>query len=136
MFEEKLGLNKLETYKKFASKIETNKKKLTNLLKKIKAESKTIVGYGAPAKGNTLLNYFKIGPEILDYIVDDSEYKQGLYTPGTHIIVAPFSKIAETKPDYILILAWNFAQPLMDKLADFKKGGGSFIIPVPDAHIV
>ncbi|OGE30461.1 hypothetical protein A3C59_00565 [Candidatus Daviesbacteria bacterium RIFCSPHIGHO2_02_FULL_36_13] len=132
----KLGLNKIQTYKKFAKKIEDNKKRLTNLLKQIKAQGKVIVGYGAPAKGNTLLNYFKIGPEILDYIVDDSEYKQGLYTPGTHIIVAPFSKIAETKPDYILILAWNFAQPLMDKLADFKKGGGSFIIPVPDAHIV
>lgn len=132
----KLGLNKIQTYKKFAKKIEDNKKKLTNLLKKIKTQKKNIIGYGAPAKGNTLLNYFKIGPKILDYIVDDSQYKQGLYTPGTHILVQPFSKIDETKPDYILILAWNFAQPLMKKLSDFKKNGGRFIIPVPEATIV
>jgi len=134
--EKKLGLDNIKTYLRFAKKIENNKKKLTKLLKKLKSEGKTIVGYGAPAKGNTLLNYFKIGPDILDYIVDDSKYKQGLYTPGTHIPVVPFGMIAQTKPNYIFILAWNFAQPLMNKLADFKKSGGHFIIPVPEATIV
>lgn len=134
--ERKQGLDDINTYLKFAKKIEDNKDRLTNLLKKIKTQGKTIVGYGAPAKGNTLLNYFKIGSKILDYIIDDSEYKQGLYTPGTHILVAPFEKIAETKPDYVFILAWNFANPLMNKLLDFKRGGGHFIIPVPKAKII
>lgn len=131
----KLGLNKMETYVKFAEKIEENKKKLIKILRQLKSNGKSIVGYGAPAKGNTLLNYFKIGPEILDYIVDDSIYKQGLYTPGTHILVAPSSKISETKPDYILILAWNFADSIMKKLSDCKKNNGRFIIPVPQAII-
>lgn len=134
--EENLGLNKIKTYLKFSKKIKENKKHLIVLLKKLKSQNKTIIGYGAPAKGNTLLNYYKIGPEILDYIVDDSEYKQGLYTPGTHIPIYPFSKIKETNPDYIFILAWNFANPLMSKLSDFDKRGGHFIIPVPKARII
>lgn len=132
----KLGLSKINTYLKFAKKIEENKEKLIKLLKKLKSQGKTIVGYGAPAKGNTLLNFYKIGPKILDYIVDDSNYKQGLYTPGTHIPVVHFEKIAATKPDYIFILAWNFANPLMNKLLAFKKSGGRFIIPVPEAKII
>lgn len=134
--ERKMGLDNVETYTKFAKKIEENKIGLNEILSKLKSEGKTIIGYGAPAKGNTLLNHFNIGPEILDYIVDDSVYKQGLYTPGTHIIVEPSSKIALTSPDYILILAWNFAQPIMDKLSGFKKNGGQFIIPVPKPTIV
>lgn len=134
--ERKLGLDNISTYLKFAKKIEVNKKKLIKLLKKLKSQNKTLVGYGAPAKGNTLLNFYKIGPKILDYIVDDSKYKQGLYTPGTHIPIASFSKFAKTKPDYIFILAWNFANPLMNKLSDFKKDGGHFIIPVPEAKII
>ena len=134
--EKKLKLDDIKTYNKFASKIEKNKRKLIKILTDLRKKNKTIAGYGAPAKGNTLLNYYKIGPNILDYIVDDSEYKQGLYTPGTHIPVVPFSKIAETRPDYIFILAWNFATPLINKLSDYKKGGGHFIIPVPEATIV
>lgn len=132
----RLGLNKITTYVKFAKTIEENKEKLIMLLKKLKSQNKTMIGYGAPAKGNTLLNYYKIGPEILDYIVDDSEYKQGLYTPGTHIPIFPFKKIKETNPNYIFILAWNFAEPLMKKLSDFEKSGGRFIIPVPEAKII
>lgn len=134
--ERKLGLDNINTYLKFAKKIEINKKKLIKLLKKLKSQNKTLVGYGAPAKGNTLLNFYKIGPQILDYIVDDSKYKQGLFTPGTHIQVVPFQEIANTKPAYIFILAWNFANPLMNKLSDFKKAGGHFIIPVPQAKII
>ncbi len=131
-----MGLGKINTYLKFAKKIEENKINLTMLLKKFKSQGKTIVGYGAPAKGNTLLNYYNIGIDVLDYIVDDSKYKQGLYTPGTHIPVSPSSKIKETNPDYIFLLAWNFADSIMDKLSDFKKGGGRFIIPVPKAEII
>lgn len=134
--EKKLGLDDINTYLKFAKRIEENRKKLIKLLKQLKSAGKTIVGYGAPAKGNTLLNYFQIGPKILDYIVDDSEYKQGLYTPGTHIPVVPFDKIAQSKPNYILLLAWNFAEPLMKKLSNFEKSDGRFIIPVPEAKII
>ncbi len=132
----RLGLDKVETYIKFAKKIEENKKRLIKILKLLKSEGKSIIGYGAPAKGNTLLNYFKIGSETLDYIVDDSVYKQGLYTPGTHILVASSNRISETKPDYILILAWNFAESIMKKLSDYKKNNGHFVIPVPQAKII
>lgn len=134
--EENLGLKTLSTYKKFAQKIEKNKKDLNKILKKLKSKNKMIVGYGAPAKGNTLLNYFKIGKETLDYIVDDSAYKQDLYTPGTHILVVPKERIFKDKPDYILILAWNFADSIMKKLKDYQKNGGSFIVPVPKPSIV
>lgn len=134
--EKNLNLDKLSTYIRFAKKIKENKKRLKALLSKLKSEQKKIVGYGAPAKGNTLLNYFKIGPEILDYIVDDSEYKQGLYTPGTHILIVPPNRIIEDHPDYILILAWNFANPIMKKLPWVKEYGGKFIIPVPAPKII
>lgn len=130
-------LNKEKTYLDFADKIKENKEKLLKLLKDIKAQGKKIVGYGAPAKGNTLLNYFGIDSKILDYIVDDSPLKQGLYTPGTHIPVVSSEKLSkEPKPDYIFILAWNFAQPIMKKLSIFSGRGGKFIIPVPVPSIV
>lgn len=134
--EKRLGLANAQTYKKFAKKIDQNKEDLNALLKKLKSRGKTIIGYGAPAKGNTLLNYFDIGPEILDYIADDSSYKQGLFTPGMHIPVISSERIIQNKPDYILILAWNFAESIMKKLSDYKKNGGKFIIPVPNPVIV
>lgn len=134
--EETLGLRKVITYTKFAKQIDKNKKNLRDILKKLKSEKKVIVGYGAPAKGNTMLNFFKIGTNTLNYIVDDSSYKQGLYTPGMHIPVVSSERIIQDKPDYILILAWNFAESIMKKLIWYKKSGGKFIIPVPNPVIV
>lgn len=134
--EQSLGLRKLSTFKKFAKKIEKNKIELNKILKKIKSEGKSIVGYGAPAKGNTLLNYFKIGKETLNYIVDDSKYKQGLYTPGMHIGVVSPGQIFKDKPDYVLILAWNFAESIIKKLSEYQGNGGKFIVPVPRPKIV
>lgn len=134
--EEKRGLYSIKTYLGFSDKVRENKARLTRILGRLKAQGKTIVGYGAPAKGNTLLNYFGIGKDILDYIVDDSPLKQGLYTPGTHIPVVPFETLKRTKPDYILILAWNFAGPIMEKLSGFGKGGGGFILPAPKPAII
>lgn len=134
--EKRLGLANALTYKKFSEKIEHNKYDLNKLLTRLKSKSKKIIGYGAPAKGNTLLNYFNIGPQILDYIVEDSEYKQNLFTPGKHIPVVSPKEISKTNPDFILILAWNFAKPIMKKLDQFKKTGGKFIIPVPFPKIV
>lgn len=134
--EEKAGLHKLKTYLNYAKKIEANKKDLTQILKQLKRQNKLIVGYGAPAKGNTLLNYFKINSTSIDFIIDDSPYKQGLYTPGTHIKVESSGVLETKKPDYILILAWNFAKPIMEKLTNFKKNGGHFIIPAPNPKII
>ncbi len=125
-------LSDAATYVEFAKKIEDKKSKLRQLLQELKSKGKSIVGYGAPAKGNTLLNYFGIGPETLDYIVDDSPWKQSLYTPGTHIPVVGFEELQKRRPDYIFILAWNFAEPIMKKCADF----GNFIIPVPEPQVV
>lgn len=132
----KMGLNKSQTYIDFGKLVLQNKMELVTLLTKVKLSNKKIIGYGAPAKGNTLLNYFKIGSEILDYIIDDSPLKQGLYTPGTHIPVVSSKMLDKDNPDYILILAWNFAQSIMVKYQSFRENGGKFIIPVPIPKIV
>lgn len=135
--EKKLGLDKEKTYLDFAKKIEKNKEELVKLLQELKAKGRMIVGYGAPAKGNTLLNYFGIDTKLLDYIIDDSPLKQGLYTPGTHIPVVNKEKLfSSPRPDYVLILAWNFADPIMEKLAGFSERGGKFIVPVPTPKII
>lgn len=134
--EKEAKLKKIETYQNYAKKIMENRRKLIGLLTKLKLQGKRIVGYGAPAKGNTLLNYFKIGPDILDYIVEDSPVKVGLYTPGTHIPVISSSMLKKNMPDYILILAWNFAPSIQKKLEWFHKKGKKFIIPVPRPKIV
>ena len=133
----KNGLNKEKTFKNFAKKIKANKEDLTKLLKNLKEAGKKVVGYGAPAKGNTLLNYFGLDSKTLDYIVDDSPLKQGLFTPGTHIPVVPSEKLNRfPRPDYVLILAWNFAEPIMDKLSAFSESGGKFIVPVPTPTVI
>ena len=134
--EKKLQLDKVETYRNFAKKIMMNKRLLNSLLTRLKQKGKTIVGYGAPAKGNTLLNYFNIGKNILDYIVDDSIFKQGLFTPGTHIPVVSPNTLKVTIPDFILILAWNFAPSIMKNYEWIKKRGGKFIVPVPVPKII
>lgn len=128
-------LDDKNTYLNYADLVLQNRLQLMKLLTNLKLKKKKIVGFGAPAKGNTLLNYFKVGSDLLDYIVDDSPFKQGLYTPGTHIPVFSAQKLKEDKPDYILILAWNFAKPIMEKYSWFEKEGGRFIIPVPTPKI-
>lgn len=134
--EKKWKLERKETYLQFEEEVLENKIKLLALLRKIKSENKKIVGYGAPAKGNTLLNYFSIGQEFLDYIVDDSSWKQGLYSPGKRIPVVSSKALTNDKVDYILILAWNFAESIMANNREFSKKGGRFIIPVPKPIII
>ena len=134
--EKEAELEKIETYQNYAKRIMENRRKLIGLLTKLKLQGKRIVGYGAPAKGNTLLNYFKIGPDILDYIVEDSPLKVGLYTPGTHIPIVSSATLQKDNPDYVFILAWNFAKSIQKKLAWFQKRGKKFIIPVPRPKIV
>ena len=130
--EDKRKLHDINTLKEFSHSIENNKKELIGLLKDLKSKGKKIIGYGAPAKGNTLLNHFGIGTEYLDYIVDDSKWKQGLFSPGMHIPVFSQDMLHKEKPDYILILAWNFSDSIIKKLQDFDQ----FIIPVPTPKIV
>lgn len=134
--EERLKLDKSETFRVFAKKILKNKGALLNLLVKLKMKGKRIAGYGAPAKGNTFLSYFGIGKDMLDFIVDDSQWKQGLFTPGTHIPVISSRELYEQQPDYLLILAWNFAESIMKQHERFRKRGGKFIIPVPTPRVL
>jgi SAM-dependent methyltransferase len=134
--EESLGLDKAATIKGFSAKINKLRDELYALLKKLKNEGKRIAAFGAPAKATTLMLHFGIGPEFVDFIVDDSPLKQGLYSPAFHIPVVPSTEIDKRKPDYLVILAWNFAEPIMAKNAAFRQKGGHFIIPVPTVRVV
>ena len=134
--EETKGLYNPETYQKFTLQVFKNREALRTLLGGLKKEGKTIAGYGAPAKGNTLLNFMQVGTETLDYIVDENPLKQGLFSPGMHVPIVPASHMESHRPDYLLILAWNFAPSIMEKNKAFKDAGGQFIIPVPEAQIV
>ena len=129
--ERRKKLHDIETYRTFARKIRKNKIALVSLLKKLKKRNKRIAAYGAPAKSTTLLHYFDIGTQTIDFIVDDSLYKVGLFTPGTHIPVLATDELYKQKPDYVLILAWNFAASIMNMHRKFAVQGGRFIIPVP-----
>lgn len=134
--EKEAGLTDEATHHAFAQKIEANKEKLLSLLRELKAAGKKIVGYGAPAKGNTLLNYYGIGPDTLEYLTDTTVLKQGLYSPGMHIpIVSPERLLTDT-PDYILLLAWNFKDAILEKEKHLREKGVKFIITVPDVVIV
>lgn len=126
----------IDTLKNFAKSVERNREDLIWMLKSIKREGKRIVGVSAPAKGMTLLNYCKIGPEILDFITEKSTLKIGRYTPGAHIPILPDSELIKRVPDYALLLAWNFADEIIKNLKDYKEAGGKFIIPIPKPHII
>ena len=133
--EHELGLDRPETLKRFAAKIDGLKKELQELLCDLKQRGKRIVGYGAPAKATTLMHHFELGADMLDFIIDDSPLKQGKYSTGLHIPVLPSSALNVAKPDYVLILAWNFAEPIMENNRAFSEAGGKFIIPLPKIEI-
>jgi len=130
------GLAGLATYQEFARRVEWHREELLALLWELKGEGKSIAGYGAPAKGNTLLCYCGIGTELLPYTVDRSPLKVGLCTPGTHIPVAPVERIFREQPDYVLLLAWNFAPEIMKSLRPYRERGGQFVLPIPEPRIV
>ncbi|WP_269625219.1 class I SAM-dependent methyltransferase [Prochlorococcus marinus] len=134
--EKELGLDNLTTYLNFSDKIKSLARELNSLLRTLKSKGKTIVGYGAPAKATTLLHHFDIGSDILSYIVDDSKWKQNLYTPGMHIPIVSKQFLQENKPDYILILAWNFSSSIIKNNMDFHNSGGKFIIPLPKIEVI
>jgi len=133
--EEEKGLGSVEAYLEYAGRINQIKKKLLEILGGIKKDGKSIAGYGAPAKATTLLNYFGIGKDVIDFVVDRNELKQGMHIPGVRIPIFPVERL-EGKPDYLLILAWNLSEEIMKQEEGFGKSGGKFIIPVPEPRIV
>jgi C-methyltransferase C-terminal domain len=129
------GLTKIETYLKFGEQVKETKRKLLDFLIGAKRLGKSIVGYGAPAKGNTLLNYCGIGRDFIDYTVDRSPHKQGLALPGSHIPVEAPERIRETKPDYLLILPWNLREEIMEQMAWIREWGAQFLVPIPEVTV-
>lgn len=134
--EEAIGLDQATTLQGFSAKINKLRDELNALLKKLKSEGKRIAAFGAPAKATTLMLHFGIGPEFVDFIVDDSPLKQGLYSPGFHIPVVPSGEIDKRNPDYLVILAWNFSDSIIARHAEYRRKGGFFIIPVPAVQVV
>jgi hypothetical protein len=134
--EKEMGLHTKNAYVNFSKKVEKLKQELMTLIYKLKKEGKRISGYGAPAKGNTLLNYFGIGPEILDYIVDTTPSKQDKFTPGTHIKVLHPEILISTPPDYLLLLSWNYRDAILDKEKTIRSKGIKFIIPIPQVEVI
>ena len=133
--EKKFGLTKISTYTNFYVNVNRSKEKLIQFLHKAKKDNKTVIGYGAPAKGNTLLNFCKINSELIKYTVDINPNKQGMFLPGSHILIKNPNEIFKTKPDYILILPWNLKKEIMVQMKDIRKWGGKFVIPIPEVKI-
>ena len=129
------GINELSTYMKFQERVVELKSKIWKFFLGVKSENKTIVGYGAPAKGNTLLNYCGIDKNLLHYTVDINPYKQGRFLPGTEIPIYNPEKIFETKPDYVIILAWNLKSEIMQQMKDISKWGGKFVTLIPEVEV-
>ena len=130
------GLQEISTYLKFQKNVENSKKKIQEFFIKAKEEKKQIVCYGAAAKGNTVLNYCKISKNDINYVVDISPHKQGKFMPGTHIPIFAPEKIKETKPDYIVILAWNLKDEIIQQINFIKDWGGKFVVLIPEVKIL
>jgi len=130
------GLRNPSRLERFARDVSRQRSELRALLESLKGDGKTIAGYGAPAKGNTLLQYCNITSTMLPYTVDRNSLKVGCFTPGTHIPVLPVDTLAVRRPDYLLILAWNFADEIMGQQAEYRAAGGRFIVPLPVPRII
>lgn len=132
----KLGLQKQSTYEKLRQNIEHSRNELVKLLEGIRAKGSSIVGYGATSKSTTVTNYCGIGPELIEYISDTTPVKQGKYNPGNHIPVRAYDNFSSKYPEYALLFAWNHAEEIMEKEADFKLSGGKWIVYVPQVGII
>lgn len=133
--EQAAGLMTPERYRAFAEQVRETKRALLDFLISAKRKGQSIVGYGAPAKGNTLLNYCGVRTDFIDYTVDRSPHKQGRYLPGTHIPIHPPERIAETRPDYVLILPWNLREEIAAQTTVIRDWGGRFVVPVPRVEV-
>jgi C-methyltransferase-like protein/putative zinc binding protein/methyltransferase family protein len=130
------GLRSPERYASFAADVEESKRALLELLIQLRRDGRSVVGYGAPGKANTLLNYCGIRSDLIEYTVDRNTYKHGLFTPGTHIPIFPPEKIAETKPDYIVVLPWNLLDEISSQLSYVADWGAQLIVPIPKATVI
>ena len=134
--ERRLGLDDVTTYTGFAAQVQRTKRELLAFLIKAKTEGKAICGYGAPGKGNTLLNYCGIGTDFLDFTVDRNPYKHGRFTPGMHIPIRPVEAIDAAKPDYILILPWNLKSEIVTQMRHVGDWGARFVVPIPTVTVI
>ncbi|MHB8170368.1 MAG: methyltransferase domain-containing protein [Thermincolia bacterium] len=134
--EEAAGLKRVKTYQAFGEQVKAAKRRILEFLIGTKDQGKTIVGYGAPAKGNTMLNYCGISTDFLDYTVDRSPHKQGLYLPGSHIPILSPEKIRETKPDYVIILPWNIQEEITKQMSYIRQWGGKFVVFIPKETVI
>jgi 2-polyprenyl-3-methyl-5-hydroxy-6-metoxy-1,4-benzoquinol methylase len=130
------GLERLETYAAFGEQVRETKRKLLEFLVAAKRAGKKVVGYGAPGKGNTLLNYCGVRTDFIDFTVDRNPYKQGKYLPGTHIPIHAPERIREARPDYVLILPWNFRDEIVRQMALIREWGGRFVVPIPAVEVL
>ncbi len=129
-------VDQIDYYRDFAHRVEGIRTELQHLLQRLKQQGARIAAYGAAAKGSTLINYSDIGTELVDFVVDRNTHKQGLYMPGQHIPVLAPEALLERKPDYVLLLAWNFAEEILQQQKEYQQRGGRFIIPVPNPRVV
>ena len=134
--ERALGLYDANTFCQFSDKINRIKGELQDLLASLKKDGKVIAGFGAPAKATTLMYHFDIGPDVIDYIIDDNALKQGLYSPGLHIPILSRKVLEENPPDYLVILAWNFSDAIIRNNKSFLESGGKFIVPLPKVEVI
>ncbi|HVJ16970.1 MAG TPA: class I SAM-dependent methyltransferase, partial [Polyangiaceae bacterium] len=134
--EEQDGYRDMAVYARFEQQVRSTKRKLLSLLIDAKNQGKKVVGYGAPGKGNTLLNYCGIREDLLEFTVDRNPYKQGKFLPGTHIPIHAPERLDQARPDYVLILPWNFKDEIMKQLAHTRDWGARFIVPIPEATVV
>ncbi len=130
------GFQEMSTYSNFGEQVKETKRKLLNFLIEARRAGKTVVGYGAPGKGNTLLNYCGIRTDFLDFTVDRNPYKQGKFLPGTHIPIYHPDKITEARPDYVFILPWNFKDEIIQQMAYIREWGGQFVVPIPEVTVL
>jgi hypothetical protein len=133
--ERRAGILSPAYYSAFSEKVKETKRKLLDFLIGARRAGMTVVGYGAPGKGNTLLNYCGIRTDFLDFTVDRSTYKQGKFLPGTHIPILHPDKIRETRPAYVLILPWNLKDEIMAQLSYIREWGGKFVVPIPETQV-
>lgn len=134
--EERIGLTNIAAYQSFAAQVHRTKRQLLSLLIELKAAGKSICGYGAPGKGNTLLNYCGIGTDFLEFTVDRNPYKHGLYTPGMRIPIHRVEALDATRPDYVLILPWNLTREITRQMRHIADWGGKFIVPIPEPRVI
>jgi len=134
--EKRFGIDRLDAYRDFDARAKRAKTSLLEFLQSAKRAGKTVVGYGAPAKGNTLLNYCGVRADSIAYTVDRSPHKQGRFLPGSHIPVYAPDHIRETRPDYVLILPWNIKDEVMAQMAHVREWGAKFVVPIPEVQVL